>query len=222
LCLYNGLFDPSDEIKDLMFANDDIADTNYLSRLPDMTLNAGTKYIIVVTGFSQGDLGIVDFSVTGPGSVTVSDLAPDGGSSHPLTPYEWVLLSLNAQQLLDHYGPTPQGFVEMLYGNLCKRVYDDEGRNYWIQELASGAMSADQVVGQFIFENEIASEVAVMTNEEFVTFLYHCLFALTPDAEGYAQWVSFMSAGNSKTDTLMAFLNNPEWTSICAMYNVTP
>jgi hypothetical protein len=145
-----------------------------------------------------------------------------GGSSCPLTPYEWVLLDLNAQQLRDHYGPTAQGFMEMLYDNLFRRVYDVDGRNYWTGELINGAMSANQVAEQFIFNNEISSQVAAMNSDEFITFLYQALLARTPDAEGYAQWMSFMASGNSKIDTLMAFLNNPEWTSICAMYNVTP
>jgi hypothetical protein len=97
-----------------------------------------------------------------------------------------------------------------------------EGRDYWMGQFTGGVMNAGQIVEQFIFDNEVASKVAAMTQEEFVAFLYQALLARTPDTEGLSQWVSFMAMGNSRMDTLRAFLNNPEWSGICAMYNVKP
>jgi hypothetical protein len=140
----------------------------------------------------------------------------------PLTPAEWVALDLNVQQLRDHYGPTPPGFINMLYDNSLQRVPDEEGLNYWNAQLTGNNFSANQIVEQLIFSDELGAKVNAMANEEFITFLYRSLLSRTPDADGYNNWLSFMAAGNSKLDTLKAFLNNEEWISICAMFNVAP
>jgi hypothetical protein len=177
-----------------------------------------------LSSFSDFDKVKVDFIVNFGGEAWFDNirLFGPGIASQPLTPYEWVLLDLNSRQLRDLYGPTPQGFIEMLYDNILNRVYDVEGRDYWMGQFTGGVMNAGQIVEQFIFDNEVASKVAAMTQEEFVAFLYQALLARTPDTEGLSQWVSFMAMGNSRMDTLRAFLNNPEWSGICAMYNVKP
>jgi hypothetical protein len=140
----------------------------------------------------------------------------------PLTPQEWVALDLNIKQLLDHYGPTSEGFIKMLYDNILGRVPDDSGLNYWTDQLNNNVFSASQIAEHFIFSGELSGKITAMSNEEFITCLYKYFLSRTPDTDGYNSWLSYINSGFSKEETLRAFLNNEEWFNICSMFNVTP
>jgi len=109
--------------------------------------------------------------------------------------------------LVNHYGATSTGFLEMLYDNSMQRIPDTSGLNYWNEQLAN---------------NVFGAKVAAMTGEEYVNFLYSTLFARVPDTDGYNNWLGYINSGYSKEETLRAFLNNEEWINICKLFNVTP
>ena len=178
------------------------------------------------TGLGQYDSTKYPFSGSRPLTLTESPAdSPDlGGSSTPraLTPDEWVDLDLNIEQLLNHYGATPTGFLGMLYDNSMLRIPDTSGLNYWNEQLTGGVFGANQVLEHFIFSDEIGTKVAAMSNSDFINFLYSTLFARVPDTAGYNNWLSYINSGFSKLETLKAFLNNEEWINICTLFNVTP
>ncbi len=138
----------------------------------------------------------------------------------PLTPYDWVLMDLNIDQLVSHYGPTPEGFIKMIYDTILARVPDAEGEEYWTGQLNGNIFSGSQIVEHFIFSDELGKKVDAMTNEEFINFLYEAFLSRNPDADGFESWVSYMDSGASKSDTLKVFLYNEEWFDICRMFNV--
>ena len=140
----------------------------------------------------------------------------------PLSPRDWVLKDLNIDELLAYYGPTPEGFVKMLYDTILGRLYDDSGFDYWKEQLNTGVFTASQVAERFVFSGELSSKVEKMDNEEFITFLYRSLLSRTPDSSGFKNWVDYMDSGASKLDTLRAFMSNKEWHDICHMFNVAP
>jgi len=140
----------------------------------------------------------------------------------PPSPQDWVLKNLNINELLALYGPTPEGLVKMLYDTILGRFADIDGQKYWVGQLNSGAFNASQVVEHFIFSDELGASIDAMANEEFITFLYNSFLSRTPDSEGFENWVSYMSSGASKLDTLRVFMNNQEWLDICSMFNVAP
>jgi hypothetical protein len=186
LLLYEGSFNPEDPLANLIWGNDDISPggadppRNVFSWITSKTLTAGTQYIIVTSSWASGDYGTVDFEVTGPATVTVTDKVQGSsaaGTPRPLTPDEWVALNLNMGQLVDHYGATSLGFLGMLYDNIMQRIPDAPGLNYWNEQLTGGVFGANQVVEHFIFSDEIGGKVAAMSNEEFINFLYNTLFA---------------------------------------------
>ena len=152
------------------------------------------------------------------------DLGPSTSSSAPraLTPDEWVTQNLNIDQLVNHYGANPTGFLGMLYDNSMQRIPDSSGLNYWNEQLTGGVFGANQVVEHFLFSDEIGAKVAAMSSEEYVNFLYSTLFARIPDTDGYNNWLNYINSGFSKEETLRAFLNNEEWINICKLFNVTP
>ena len=82
LLLYGGGFNPANPLANILACNDDKNNIDgdeenkiYSSWLPDQNLTAGTEYYIVMTSFFTNDTGHVSFSITGPGSVSVSDPA---------------------------------------------------------------------------------------------------------------------------------------------------
>ena len=162
--------------------------------------NTNAKFTIVAAASSEG-----------------SPAAP-----RPFTSEEWVSLSLDMGQLLNHYGATSGGFIKMLYDNSLIRVFDESGFNYWNEQLTNGVFGANFIVEHFIFSDEIGAKVAAMSNAEFINFLYQTLFARNPDTAGYDSWLSYMNSGASQLEILQAFLNNEEWISVCDMFNVTP
>ncbi|MEI7990407.1 MAG: DUF4214 domain-containing protein [Chloroflexota bacterium] len=130
--------------------------------------------------------------------------------------------NLNIDQLLNHYGATPTGFLGMLYDNSMLRIPDSSGLNYWNEQLAGGVFGANQVVEHFLFSDEIGAKVAAMSSVEYVNFLYSTLLDRLPDTDGYNNWLNYINSGFFKEETLRAFLNNEEWINICKLFNVTP
>ncbi|MHB1346092.1 MAG: DUF4214 domain-containing protein [Candidatus Humimicrobiaceae bacterium] len=148
---------------------------------------------------------------------------PNYIAPNPLSPQDWVLKNLNIDELLALYGPTPEGFVKMLYDSILGRVSDMDGEAYWTEQLNSGVFTGSQLVEHFIFSDELGAKVEAMSNEEFITFLYSSFLSRTPDTDGFSSWVAYMNSGVSKLDTLRTFMNNQEWFDICNIFkNVSP
>jgi hypothetical protein len=73
LLLYADNFNPALPMDNVLAANDD-QEADLLSHLTDISLTAGKTYYVVVTTFSPGSIGAINFSATGAGSVTLSTL----------------------------------------------------------------------------------------------------------------------------------------------------
>ena len=170
-------------------------------------LNIKSGAIANVPAGSTGYINtIYPFIGGNPLKLEIAD-SPSSGGPSALTPDEWVDLNLDIDQLVNHYGATSTGFLEMLYDNSMQRIPDTSGLNYWNEQLAN---------------NVFGAKVAAMTGEEYVNFLYSTLFARVPDTDGYNNWLGYINSGYSKEETLRAFLNNEEWINICKLFNVTP
>lgn len=78
LFLYAGSFDPLDQFTNRVAANDDCG--AFDRSCFDVTLDAGTLYIAVVTGFDNSSFGTYDLSIRGPGGINFN---PGGGVSVP-------------------------------------------------------------------------------------------------------------------------------------------
>jgi hypothetical protein len=78
LLIYKNSFDPLNPLTNLLVGNDDQEDTLF-SRI-DITLDAGTTYVLVMTTYESGVGGAVNFSATGYGAVDHSDEEPVGDS----------------------------------------------------------------------------------------------------------------------------------------------
>ena len=69
LFVYEGSFDPSNQTVNFVAGDDDGNGGVGTSDIEGVTLDAGTTYIIVTTGFAAGDEGTYTNTVEGPGSI---------------------------------------------------------------------------------------------------------------------------------------------------------
>jgi hypothetical protein len=70
LLLYQGAFDPASSLTNLVAANDDGGGGS--NALLTNALLSGTSYTVVVTGFSNSDVGIYGLGISGPGAISVA------------------------------------------------------------------------------------------------------------------------------------------------------
>jgi hypothetical protein len=69
--LYANSFDAGDQLANLLAGNDDGAGGIGTSDLLGRTLNAGTTYFLVTSGFAAGDEGTFTNTISGIGDVTI-------------------------------------------------------------------------------------------------------------------------------------------------------
>ncbi|MDF2544567.1 MAG: hypothetical protein K0S47_4285, partial [Herbinix sp.] len=88
--IYENSFNPISPLTNVVAVNEDIdyfgpsgneSDGNWLSQIVNIPLTQGTTYVLVITTYTAGVTGSVDFSITGPGTVTAS-----GDTLEPTTP----------------------------------------------------------------------------------------------------------------------------------------
>jgi len=189
----------------------------------DKSIEGATKINVSVGVVNGGTVQFDNFQLAGNRSSGGSSNSSGGSSApRPLTPDEWVAKNLNIDQLLNLYGPTPTGFLGMLYDNSMQRIPDSSGLIYWNEKLTLQLFGANQVVEHFLFSDETGAKVAAMTNEDYISYLYTTLLSRNSDTDGYNNWLSYINSGFSKEETLRAFLNNEEWINICKLFNITP
>lgn len=68
--LYENCFDPLDQTTNFVAGDDDGPGGVGTSQILDVTLNAGTEYYLITTGFGAGDFGDFTNTITGVGTVT--------------------------------------------------------------------------------------------------------------------------------------------------------
>lgn len=99
-------------------------------------------------------------------------------------------------------------FIERLYRNVFDAVPDSAQRAYWIGRLDAG-MSRGSVMLAF---SESGAFRTLTANEVFVTLAYAETLRRAPDAAGFAHWVSFLEAGNSREAVIAGLLGGPRKT----------
>jgi hypothetical protein len=83
LFLYQGGFDPSSALTNLIADNDDFGGTT--NALLSTSLIASTSYTVVITGFDNSDAGIYGLGISGPGAINLAGV-PE--------PAAWALMIL--------------------------------------------------------------------------------------------------------------------------------
>ncbi|MBO6215171.1 MAG: DUF4214 domain-containing protein [Lachnospiraceae bacterium] len=122
----------------------------------------------------------------------------------------------------DIAGKTPDdtySFVERMYTVILGREAEQEGEDYWTDNLFLDGSGSDMVRG-FIGSEEFKNKA--VSDEEYVRILYRALFNREPDETGYAGWLDSLKNGSGRDQVLEGFLNSDEFCALCLWFNVDP
>lgn len=130
--------------------------------------------------------------------------------------------SVNAAQLIYADNETVDldvgAFVSRCYEVALGREADNEGYNYWVNQLREGQSCGAQVGYGFIFSGEYQNKNT--DNSQFVKDLYKMYFDREPDEEGFNYWVGLLSSGSTREEIFAGFANSTEFYNLCNKYNV--
>ena len=111
-------------------------------------------------------------------------------------------------------------FVKRLYTTLLGRAYDDGGLNFHVGELENGNSALD-VAKSFFFSPEFQN--MSLSDEEFLSRLYHTFLDREPDSGGVKYWKDQMqNGGKSRRLVFYEFAFSPEFQQLAQKYKITP
>ncbi len=109
-------------------------------------------------------------------------------------------------------------FVTTLYQQCLGRDPDPEGLNYHVNRLMSGEVHGADTAGQLLSSPEFTNRI--LTNENFVTTLYRCLYSREPE-KNYNSYVKKLYDGVSRNEIFYKFVNTPEFKNYCDSHGVS-
>jgi hypothetical protein len=115
--------------------------------------------------------------------------------------------------------PEVKDFVERLYGVALGRESDEEGLDYWVDQVKKSGMTGGDLAKNFLFSDEFMSKN--VSNEDFVETLYKTFFDRESEADGKAYWVDQLKSGTmDKKAVIEGFINSNEWATLCTSYGI--
>lgn len=110
-------------------------------------------------------------------------------------------------------------FMSRLYTKALGRAYDQEGLDYWCEEIYKGNYTLMQVsTEQFFHSKEFLSKN--LNDEEYVKVLYRTFFDREYDQSGMDYWMAQLKAGKDRDFILSEFANSQEFAKIKAAYGL--
>lgn len=161
-----------------------------------------TKLKKAVTGLSLA-------AVMCAGSVCVSPAATKAYSYSPSS----------ARIIIYPYGIVTADHVDFvinLYNKCLGRSASPSEIDYWAKRLASGQMTASDVVRGFFESTEFQNKRT--NNTQYVERLYRAVLRREPDGYGKAYWIGALDGGCSRYNVLKGFTNSTEFTNLCRKY----
>lgn len=112
-----------------------------------------------------------------------------------------------------------RAFVDRIYTYVLGREPEEEGAQFWTDELYNFSRSGAEVAQGFIFSQEFENRHT--SDQEFVTILYKTFFGREPDEAGMNYWLGQLSSGAMDRATVAnGFIFSPEWADTCAKYGI--
>ena len=110
-------------------------------------------------------------------------------------------------------------FIARLYKYVLNRDSEEDGMEFWTNELYSFRRSGAEVGLQFIFSDEFINRKT--SDAEFVTILYKTFFGRDPEQEGFDFWTSALKDGKlDRMGVALGFVYSQEWADTCASYGI--
>ena len=110
-------------------------------------------------------------------------------------------------------------FVNRIYSYVLNREPENEGVNFWVDELYNFRRSGAEVAQGFIFSPEF--EGRGTDNETFISILYRTFFDREPDEDGMNYWLNMLSSGQmDRVAVANGFIFSQEWADTCGRYGI--
>ena len=110
-------------------------------------------------------------------------------------------------------------FVGRIYEFVLDREPEQEGVDYWTDELYYFRRSGAEVAQGFIFSDEFINRRT--TDQQFVTILYKTFFGREPDEAGMDYWLGQLNSGSmDRMAVANGFIYSREWAVTCAEYKI--
>ncbi len=110
-----------------------------------------------------------------------------------------------------------QGFVQRCYTKALDRGFDQDGVNYWVEEMQKG-LAPQEVAKKFIFSEEAINKGR--NNDEFIKTLYRLYMGREADEAGLAYWNEKMAGGMSREQVNDGFAGSEEFAAIVAGFGL--
>ena len=114
-----------------------------------------------------------------------------------------------SSEFINRYGSLNNAdFVTLVYQNVLGRAPDQEGFNYYVTRLNSGAVTRGGMMLEF---SESAENKNRTYNKVYVTQMYVGLLRRVPEQAGYAQWVGQLDSGTPGINLINSFMGLAEY-----------
>lgn len=111
-----------------------------------------------------------------------------------------------------------EAFVNRLYNLVLGREADEAGLAVQVDGIKS--MGAGQVALNFFDSEEF--QTRALTDEERIEIAYKAMLDRSADEAGFALWLSYLENGMSIDAVVVGFAESPEFTQLCARWEVDP
>ncbi|MBP5492520.1 MAG: DUF4214 domain-containing protein [Clostridiales bacterium] len=118
----------------------------------------------------------------------------------------------------DAYGSGVVGFVTRLYEIALGRVPEEDGLQYWKEQITSGKMTAAEVSFGFVISPEF--EGKKYTDEQLVEIMYRTFMNREGEQDGSKYWLEKLKNGLTIPELYAGFVNAEEFFDICESYGV--
>ncbi len=151
----------------------------------------------------------------------------DGRNDHygygRVNAYKAVLEAKNLNKTNPPNFDEPQKlYIWNLYKYLFQRDYDEEGFNYWVNEIKNGKSAA--YVAKYFFLNSEEIQKSGISNEEFIKKIYKALLNRDVDEEGLGYWLDQLERKRvPRVQLLNYIIFSDEFQKLCKeKYKITP
>ena len=125
--------------------------------------------------------------------------------------------SVTLKQARDQ-NPNLTKFVNRIYVKAMNRAGEENGLNYWCEQIQSKKMTPVAVAKTFIFSDEFKN--MKLTDEEYVKVLYRTFMGREYDQAGLQYWLNNMKKGMTREQVLDSFASCPEFKKIIASFGL--
>lgn len=115
---------------------------------------------------------------------------------------------------------TSEAQLYRTYSGALLRTPDDDGFNWWLNEIQQGRHTLETMAAGFLWSTEFLGYVNApdgnsIADDVFLTHMYQGVFRREPDSDGYLWWLDELVSGRrSQTDVLVQMTQSNEYVEL--------